>query len=416
MPSRSGRISCRQHGFPARYASVGRFVRHLRGTPTAEAHPVIVTPPGEEAQVDYGDGAMVRDPQTKKYRRTRLFVLTLAASRKSVRLLTVRSSAAIWAQLHETAFRRLGGVPRVVVLDNLKEGVLTPDVYDPTLNPLYRDVLAHYGAVALPCRVRHPDRKGKVESGVGHAQRTPLRGMRFESVEAAQQYLDHWEATWADTRIHGTTKRQVAAMFAEERPQLQPLPLEPFRYYQYGTRTVHLDGCVEIAGAYYGAPPGYLGACLPVQWDEGTVRLLEPRTGQLLREHRRQARGLHRIHPDDRPRRTPLSTTQLLARTATAGPSIGTLCATIHAQDGVVGIRRILGVLALAKQHGVAAVDDACAAALELGVPTYRFVRRYLERRAAGAPTLRQIDPLIRQLTHYRDLIDRQTAGQETAE
>jgi transposase len=402
------------HSFPARYASVGRFVRHLRGATTAEAHPVIVTPPGEEAQVDYGDGAMVRDPQTGKYRRTRLFVLTLAASRKAVRLLTVRSSAAIWAQLHETAFRRLGGVPRVVVLDNLKEGVLQPDVYDPTLNPLYRDVLAHYGAVALPCRVRHPDRKGKVESGVGHAQRTPLRGMRFESVEAGQQYLDHWETTWADTRIHGTTKRQVAAMFAEERPHLQPLPLAPFRYYQYGTRTVHLDGCVEIAGAYYGAPPGYLGACLPVQWDDGTVRLLDPRTGQLLREHRRQARGLHRIHPDDRPRRTPSSTTQLLARTATAGPSIGTLCAAIHAQDGVVGVRRILGVLALAKQHGVAVVDDACAAALELGVPTYRFVRRYLERRAAGAPTLRQIDPLIRQLTYYRDLIDRQTAPEET--
>ena len=106
-----------QHGFTARYASVGRFVRQLRGTPIAEAHPVIVTPLGEEAQVDYGDGAMVRDPQTGKYRRTRLFVLTLGASRKAVRLLTVQSSAAIWAQLHETAFRRLGGVPRVVVYD-----------------------------------------------------------------------------------------------------------------------------------------------------------------------------------------------------------------------------------------------------------------------------------------------------------
>jgi transposase len=406
-----------QHGFAARYASVGRFVRHLRGTPTAEAHPVIVTPPGEEAQVDYGDGAMVRDPQTGKYRRARLFVLTLGASRKAVRLLTLRSSAAIWAQLHETAFRRLGGVPRVLVLDNLKEGVLQPDVYEPTLNPLYRDVLAHYGAVALPCRVRHPDRKGKVESGVGHAQRTPLRGMRFESVAAAQQYLDHWETTWADTRIHGTTKRQVAAMFAEEQPHLQPLPLEPFRYYDYGVRTVHLDGCVEVASAYYSVPPRIpLGTRLPVQWDAMRVRLLDPHTGQLVCEHRRQARGLHRIRDEDRPRRTPPSTEQLLARTVTAGPSIGALCAAIHAHDGIVGIRRILGVLALAKQHGVAAVEDACAAALELGVPTYRFVRRYLERRALGAPTLRQIDPLIRQLTHYRDHIDRQTAAQETTE
>ena len=95
---------------------------------------------------------------------------------------------------------------RVVVLDNLREGVLTPDIYDPTLNPLYRDVLQHYGAVALPCRVADPDRKGKVESGVGHAQKTPLKGLRFESLEEAQTYLDHWEARWADTRIHGTTK------------------------------------------------------------------------------------------------------------------------------------------------------------------------------------------------------------------
>ena len=118
---------------------------------------------------------------------------------------------------------------RVVVLDNLREGVLVPDVYDPTLNPLYRDLLAHYGAVAMPCRVQHPDRKGKVEAGIGHAQRTPLKGLRFESLEEAQTYLDRWETHWADTRIHGTTKRQVAAMFAEEKPALLPLPVEPFR-------------------------------------------------------------------------------------------------------------------------------------------------------------------------------------------
>src|SRR6516164_1461170 len=77
-------------------------------------------------------------------------------------------------------------------------------------------------------------------------------GLRFENLEQAQSYLDHWEERWADTRIHGTTKRQVAAMFAEERPSLLPLPIEPFRYYQYGERTVHLDGCVEVEAAYYG--------------------------------------------------------------------------------------------------------------------------------------------------------------------
>jgi transposase len=257
------------HSFTAKYASVRRFVQRLRETSPVEARVVIRTAPGEEGQVDYGgDGPMVRDPSTGKYKRVRLFVLMLGYSRKCVRLLTWRSSAQIWAELHERAFRRLGGTVKVIVPDNLGEGVLTPDIYDPTLNPLYRDVLAHYGVVALPCRVGDPDRKGKVEAGVGHAQKTPLKGMRFETLEAAQAYLDRWEANWADTRIHGTTKRQVAEMFAEERPALGPLPLEPFRYYRFGARTVHLDGCVEVDAAYYGAPPGWIGRRVDVQWND----------------------------------------------------------------------------------------------------------------------------------------------------
>ena len=216
-----------EYGFASSYQSVQRFVRKRRGTQTPEARVVIVTAAGQEAQVDYGTGPMVRDPESRKYRRTRLFVMTLGCSRKSVRLLTFRSSSRIWAELHERAFRRLGGATRIVVLDNLREGVLVPDIYDPTLNPLYRDVLAHYGAVAMPCRIQDPDRKGKVESGVGHAQKTPLKGLHFETLEEAQAYLDRWEQRWADTRIHGTTKRQVAAMFAEERPTLLTEPLAP---------------------------------------------------------------------------------------------------------------------------------------------------------------------------------------------
>jgi len=180
------------HGFAVGYQSVRRFVRNLRGAATPEARAIIETPAGEECQVDYGTGPMVRDPDSGKYRRTRLFVLTLGRSRKSVRLLVFRSSARVWAELHEKAFRRLGGSPRIVVLDNLREGVLSPDFYDPGLNPLYRDVLAHYGVMALPCKVRDPDRKGKVESGVKHAQMTPLKGKKFDGLEEAQAHLDHW--------------------------------------------------------------------------------------------------------------------------------------------------------------------------------------------------------------------------------
>jgi len=381
------------HGFPGGYETVKRFVRKLRGSELPEAAGIILTAAGEEAQVDYGSGPMVRDPQSGKYRRTRLFVLTLGYSRKSVCLLVWRSSSRVWAELHEQAFRRLGGCPRVVVLDNLREGVITPDIYDPTLNPLFRDVLAHYGVVGMPCRIKDPDRKGKVESGVGHAQKTPLKGLRFESLEEAQSYLDRWEQRWADTRIHGTTKRQVAVMFAEEKPHLLPLPLEPFRYYQYGERVVHLDGCVEIEAAYYSLPPGCIGRPVKVQWDELHVRILHPNTNQLLREHLRQKRGGYRIQEEDHPKKMPLSTAQLLRRAQHAGTQIGKLCQLIYHQQGDTGIRRILGVLSLIKKYGAAAVEDACATALDIGVQEYRFVRRYLERRPHPQMFLRQIDP-----------------------
>ena len=351
----------------------------------------------------------MRDPQSGKYRRTRLFVLTLGCSRKCVRLLCFQSSARTWAELHEKAFRRLGGTPKAVVLDNLGEGVNKPDFYDPKLNPVYRGVLAHYGACALPCRVNDPDRKGKVERGVGHAKNTPLQGQRLESLPEAQAYLDRWEANWAGTRIHGATKRQVAVMFAEEKPALLPLPLEPFRYYPFGERRVHLDGCVEVEAAYYSAPPRWIGRSVQVQWNERFVRLIDPRNGQLLRAHLRQSRGTHRIHEEDRSRRTPLTTQQLLARAGKAGPSMGTFCRILFDNDGQVAIRRVQGVMAMAKRYGAATTGEACKLALAMHVHQYRFVRGYLEKNGALTNALKQADPIIRQLDLYRGLIAERT-------
>src|SRR2546430_10171594 len=147
------------HGFVGDYQAVKRFVRKLRGPQRPEAVGIILTAPGEEAQVDYGSGPMVRDPKTGKYRRTRLFVLTLGYSRKSVRLLVWRSSTRIWAELHEKAFRRLGACPRVVVLDNLGEGVAAPHLFRPAVNPRLAGVRAPRRQVVLPCQSPHPRRQ-----------------------------------------------------------------------------------------------------------------------------------------------------------------------------------------------------------------------------------------------------------------
>ena len=220
------------HGYVGAYNAVKRFVHSLRDGGDRKSHCRFETAPGEEAQVDYGEGAPTRDPRTGKYRKPRLFVMTLGFSRHAFRKVVWKSSSQTWCELHEEAFAYFGGVPKMIRLDNLREGVVDPDIYDAKLNALYAATLAHYGVVAVPCRPYAPDLKGKVESAVWHTQKTALAGRRFESIEQQNAHLLHWNERWAATRIHGTTKRQVREMFEEERAMLAPLPAARFEYYR----------------------------------------------------------------------------------------------------------------------------------------------------------------------------------------
>ena len=188
-------------GFTHRYNSVKRFVAKLRAR-EPERFDVLEFLPGEEAQVDFGLGAPTLY-KNGQYRRPFLFVMTLKYSGKSFRTTVWKADQETWARLHEQAFHAIGGCVRYVVLDNLKAGVLRPDLYEPELNPVYAALLAHYGVVADPCRVRDPNRKGTVENAIQHTQSTALKGRRFESIEAQNAWLAHWEERWAAPRIHG---------------------------------------------------------------------------------------------------------------------------------------------------------------------------------------------------------------------
>src|ERR1019366_3229342 len=164
-----------QRGFQLRYNSVKRFCRALRKR-EPEQFDRLEFLPGEESQVDYGEGAPTLHPGNGRYRKPRLFVMTLRYSRRSYRQGVWKSSSEVWARLHEQAFRYFGGSTQYVVLDNLKEGVLTPDIYEPQLNRVYGAMLSHYGVVGDPARVRDPNRKGTVESAIQHTQATALQG------------------------------------------------------------------------------------------------------------------------------------------------------------------------------------------------------------------------------------------------
>jgi transposase len=369
------------HGYPGAYNAVKRFVGKLRPRdPKISCR--FETEPGQEAQVDYGEGAPMRHPQTGKYRRPRLFVMKLSNSRRAFRKVVWNSSSEIWCKLHEEAFAKFGGAPYTIRFDNLKEAVLKPDVYDPQLNPLYAKMLEHYGVIALPCRPYAPDLKGKVESEIGYTQETALKGRRFESIEEQNLHLDRWDERWAMTRIHGTTKRQVRAMFEEERTFLQQLPPTRFEYYRVGERTVHFDGFIEVDGGYYHAPPHYVGSRVVVHIGRLWIRIIDPKTQQLVREHAVTGKGQRRIIDAYLPKQTPVKVEQLAARIAGAGPGCAAFAQKLVEERGALALRALYGMLDLLRRYEAAAVDQACAFAAASGIASFKFLRTYLSHHA----------------------------------
>jgi hypothetical protein len=179
------------------------------------------------------------------------------------------------------AVRYFGGVPRLLNFDNLKAAVIKADWYDPAMNPKLADFCRHYGMTPMPCRSYTPEHKGKVERGVGYAKNNALKGRQFASLGEQNAHLLHWEEQVADKRVHGTTRRQVAAMFEEERKALGPLPASVYESYQEGRRRVQRDSFVEVAKAYYEAPPEFIGRQVWVRWDGRMVRLLNERMEQI---------------------------------------------------------------------------------------------------------------------------------------
>jgi transposase len=393
------------YGFSHQYNSVKRFVAQLRMR-EPERFDVLEYLPGEEAQVDYGQGALTLYKPVR-YKRPYLFVMTLKYSGKSFRKTVWKTDQQVWAQLHEQAFRAFGGCPQYVVLDNLKEGVIRPDLYEPELNSVYAAMLAHYGVVADPCRVRDPNRKGTVENAIQHTQGTALKGRRFDSIEAQNTWLAHWEERWAALRIHGRKKRQVLEMYREEQPHLRVLPDQGFRYFKQETRTVDDTGLVQVESSYYAALPAIPHSEVTVRIYEHEIEILD-RDGQVLRRHEKTLRkGSYTIQDGDRLFNPSRETKRLLIRAASIGPCTAEFAREIFARKGRPGQRAIYGLASLTRTYRRADVEAVCARLLQARCFSYAAVKRALDRMratdpTATGPTLIQSDPVIRDLAEYQ--------------
>jgi transposase len=399
-----------EHAFQGSYYTVRRFIRRL-GPVQELPFRRLECEPGDEAQVDFGTGAPVITADGNR-RRTHLFRIVLSHSRKAYSEAVHRQTTDEFLRCIENAFRHFGGAPRRLVLDNLKAAVKKADWFDPELNPKVRSFGEYYGCVFWPTRPRTPRHKGKVEKGVDYVQDNALKGRRFTSLEEQNVFLLEWELTVADTRIHGTTRRQVGKHFAAvERAALVPLPLSPFPSFHECRRTVHRDGHVEVDRAYYAVPPEYLAREVWVRWDSRLVRIYNDRMQQVA------------IHPKQEPGRfsTPpqfiaskkisgveRGAAWLLGRvTSRIGPRSTTWAEAMIQARGVESVRVLLGLLSLAGRHPTPAIEQACEIAHGYGEYHLRTIRALLKRQAPKQDVLPFLSehPMIRPMSEYSQFV-----------
>jgi len=397
-----------EHGFAAKYHSVRRFVAKLSQVKPLPFRRIEVAA-GEEAQVDFGTGAPIVGEDGKR-RRTHVLRVVLSHSRKAYSESVFRQTTDNFVRCIENAFRHFGGVPKTLVPDNLKAAVLKADWYDPELNPKLRSFCEHYGTVLLPTKPRTPRHKGKVERGVDYVQENALKGRTFSSLPEQNDHLLHWESTIADTRIHGTTRKQVCKLFEEERPALGPLPLDYFPCFQEAQRKVSRDGHVAVDKAYYSLPPEYLGHTLWARWDARVVRVFNDRM-ELICTHATQPPGKfstlpehlasEKIHPIER------GTDWLLQKCSYIGENTKNWSLGLVANRGIEAVRVLHGLLNLIDKHPSSVIEQACEVAYANDCYQLRSLRKLIEHRSSKQKSFDFLDehPLIRNLSEYGDLV-----------
>jgi len=390
------------HGFPASYSSVKRFLRRL-GKATPLPFRRMECAPGAEAQVDFGTGAPIVGPDGRR-RTSWVLRVVLSHSRKGYSEALSRQQTEPFLRALENAFHDFGGVPKVLVIDQLRAAVKNPDWFDPELNPKVEAFCRHYGVVILPTRPYTPRHKGKVERGVAYVKGNALKGHTFPSLAAENRHLVDWESRVADHRIHGTTRKQVKDLFERvERPALQPLPPDLFPAFHEAKRTVHRDGHVEVDKAYYSAPPEYVGAEVWVRWDGRLVRLFNQRFQQIA-VHAQGEAGQFTTAPahiaSEKISSIEYGATWLLRRVARIGPQSARWAEAMLEARGIAGLRVLQGLLALARKHRADTLEKACESALSHRSFRLMGLRGLLKQPTSQTQFLEE-HRLIRPLHHY---------------
>jgi transposase len=371
-------------GLRVGYCTMKRYLRSQFqfGAPAVTVR--LEVEPGSQAQVDFGSAGMMFDPATGKRRRTWAFVMTLSYSRHRFVRFVFRQDSPTWIDCHIRAFDFFGAVPATVVLDNLKPGVIKPDLYDPVINRAYGELERHYGFVADPAKVGLARHKGKVERSMPVVRQQLLAGRSFKDIHEANERALRWCREEIGMEIHGTTKRRPWEVFQKEEAScLKPLPKEPFERPLWKECTVHPDHHIVFDGSYYSLPTRFIGQKV---WARGGRHLLRIFLDeQLIKTHERAVRpGSWRTDLSDYPPEKLAylmpAPTHCRSKAAQIGPQTEALIREILGDHAMRNLRKAQAVLHLAEKYGSPAMEAAAQRALSFGNLQYRSLKTILEK------------------------------------
>ncbi len=343
---------------------------------------------GEKMFVDYAGLKMeIVDPHTGETRGVPVFVAVLGASSYIYAQATEKEDLEGFIGAHIKAFEYFGGVPEVVVPDNLKAGVKSPSYYEPEINPTYQEMARHYQVAVIPARVRRPRDKAKVEVGVQVVERwimAALRNRTFFSVgqlnAAMGQLLK--ELNQRPLKGVGLSRRQLFESI--ERPALRPLPPKPYSLALWKVAKVGFDYHIQVEGHYYSVPYHLIGKKVKVRISGDQIEVYHK--GKRVAIHlRSKVKGAHTTWEEHMPEGHRLyrkSPRDLIKEARRLGPCVGKLAeAIMEARDHPIqGYRAIMGIMKLARAYPKDRVEAACARALAIKGYSYRSVKSILEK------------------------------------
>lgn len=368
------------HGYDGSYSALRRYVVHLEKT-TPEAFVRLETPPGQEAQVDFGSAGKMVDPETGELKKACVFVMTLSYSRHQYAEVVFDQKVETWLRCHRHAFEHFGGVPQRVVIDNLKAAIIKATVHDPMVQRSYRQLAEHYGFLISPCRPYTPEHKGKVESGVRYVKRNFLAGRGPMSLTECNAKLLQWIEQTAGQRCHGTTKRQPLPLFLEsEQGCLQPLPTSPYDLGVWKRVKLHPDCHVVIDGAYYSAPHRLIGRHLWARTNGRDVHLFHEY--ERIASHRWGRPGMRRTigdhYPPDKAAYLMATPTYCRRRSSEIGSSCSELVGRLLRDRPLDRLRSVQSILRLADKYGAKRLEAACRRAIFYGEDSPRTLKKIL--------------------------------------